>query len=150
VQRLTTNGDGINVPIELPPSWFIWTPAPVAARHALDEFAVSRHKRTQHSHVFVCPHLMTAYWRKTLHKFADLVMEIPAGARSFWPLTHHEPLLIGLAFALLPFPPWILQQHPSLLDLGGQLRSLWATSGTDERPLLRQLCALPTTLARLS
>jgi hypothetical protein len=86
---------------------------------------------------------LTQMWRKKLHKIADLVIEIPAGCRSFWPKYMHEPLLIGLTLRFSSFYPWQLRQSDSLLDMARQLREVWKDPSTDERVILRQLCALP-------
>jgi hypothetical protein len=65
-------------PHELPPTCFLWMPAPAAAGHALDQLMMSRHKRTQHTRIFLCPRLFTSLWRHKLHKVADLVLELLA------------------------------------------------------------------------
>lgn len=49
--------------------------------------------------------------------------------------------LLILPFALVP--PWQLRQSESVLALGGRLRELWKVEEQDDRPLLRELCALP-------
>ncbi len=98
----------------------------------------------------MCPRLLTVHWRKNLYKFTDILLEVPAGARDFWPANMHEPLLIGLTFRLLLSPPWLLKCHPSLLDMGGALRRVWQDRDCNERPFLRQLYALPDALDGLS
>jgi hypothetical protein len=137
------NHEGMWLPLESTSEWFLWTPPPAAAATALSELGVSRHKRPHLNHVFVCPRLLTQMWRKKLHKIADLVIEIPAGCRSFWPKYTHEPLLIGLTLRFSSFYPWQLRQSDSLLDMARQLREVWKDPSTDERVILRQLCALP-------
>jgi hypothetical protein len=117
-------------------------PPPAAAAAALHELGISRHKRTYLGHVFVCPRLFTQRWRKKLFNLADVVLEIGAGRRAFWPLSMHEPLLLGLG-VVLPFSssfPWQLRGSERILALEGPLRQVWQDPLADERPLLRQLC----------
>lgn len=72
------NADGIWMPEEKDESWFLWSPVPAAAFTALQELGVSRHKRPNLGHVFLCPCLFTQHWRKRLHNIADIVLELPA------------------------------------------------------------------------
>jgi len=88
-------------PHELPPTCVLWMPAPAAAGHALDQLMLSRHKRTQLTHIFFCPRLFTSLWRRKLHKVADLVLELPAGPQPFWPSTMHKPLILGLTLCFV-------------------------------------------------
>jgi hypothetical protein len=129
-----------------PNVWFLWTPPPAAARAALEELSVSRHKRPYLNHIFVVPYLFTSQWRCLLHKAADLVFEsCPA-----WPLTMHEPLVFGLTLRFVACPPFQLRYHPSVLELGRTLQGLWPHVSWDERAALCKLCHSPTTLEALS
>jgi hypothetical protein len=92
------------------------------------------------------PRLCTHLWRKKLFKVSDIVLEIPVGARPFWPHSMHEPLLVGLTLRFTSVPPWQLRLSPGLLALGRQLRYLWSDASGDERSLLQHLCLLPDTL----
>ena len=134
------NDEGIWVPTETTEEWFLWTPPPVIADAALDEMLTSRHKRSHLNHIFVCPRLMTQLWRKKLHKLSDLVFEIPAGARAFWPREMHEPLIVGLTFGFARRRPWQLRYSQPVLDLGSQLREVWKDKARCERSVLRKLC----------
>ena len=87
-------------------TWFLWTPAPGAAACALHQLALSRQKRPHLNHVFICPRLMTADWRKKLFKLADLVLELPPGCVPWWPSSMFEPLLLGLTLRLIVCNPW--------------------------------------------
>jgi hypothetical protein len=138
----TPGSAGLWFPGEIPDHWFLWDLAPATAPTALDEVLLSRLKRTHLSHVVIVPRLMTQYWRRKLHKLLDVVLEVPAGARPFWPLAMHEPLLIGLTFRFLSVAPWELRHTSSFLELERAMRCVWRTPGEDERPLLRQLCQL--------
>ncbi len=140
---------GIWVPQESDEAWFLWAPAPAAAATALQELGTSRHKRSHLAHVFVCPRLFTQKWRKRLHNVADIVLELPAGRRPHWPSSMHEPVLIAL---ILPFSaafPWQLRQSGPLLELGRRLREVWKVEEQDDRPILRELCALLGVLGRM-
>jgi len=137
------------VPQESDEAWFLWAPAPAAAATALQELGTSRHKRPHLAHVFVCPRLFTQKWRKRLHNVADIVLELPAGRRPHWPSSMHEPVLIAL---ILPFSaafPWQLRQSGPLLELGRRLREVWKVEEQDDRPILRELCALSGVLGRM-
>lgn len=140
---------GLWHPIEVTDQWFLWTPPPAAGAAALDELGTSRHKRPHLNHIFICPRLMTQHWRRKLHRTADLVIELPAGRRSFWSLAMHEPLVIGLTLRFSSCPPWQLRRSSSLLELERALRQMWRTQDQDERGILRQLCHLPAVLEAL-
>lgn len=51
-------------------SW-IWSPPPCLARVAIDQLCEVKHMFPASKHIFVCPTLMTGYWRKSLGKIAD-------------------------------------------------------------------------------
>ncbi len=53
----------------------------------------------------------------------DIVLEIPAGTRTFWPSSAHEPLVIGLTLCFAACYPWQLRQLETLLALGRKLRA---------------------------
>jgi hypothetical protein len=141
------NADNIWSPVNSADSWLLWCPPPpAAAQAAVNELSLSRQKRTHINHIFVCPRLCTHLWRKKLFKVSDIVLEIPVGARPFWPHSMHEPLLVGLTLRFTSVPPWQLRLSPGLLALGRQLRYLWSDASGDERSLLQHLCLLPDTL----
>jgi hypothetical protein len=141
---------GTYFPLLHPGRWFLWSPPPAAARAALEELAVSRHKRPHLNHIFIVPRLFTSQWRRLLHKTADVIFELPAGARPAWPQHMHEPLVIGLTLRLASCVPFSLRYHASVLELVGTLRSLWPYVSRDERPILRQLCHAPDALEAMS
>ncbi len=138
--------DGAWIPCLASTTWFLWAPAPGAAEAAVDQLAISRHKRPHLNHVFLCPRLLTSTWRKKLFRTADLVLELHAGCYSHWPTHMHEPLLLGLTFHFIQHPPWQLRNTPRLLELGGQVQRLWKSSESDVGSLLFQLCNLPNVL----
>jgi hypothetical protein len=96
---------------------FIWQPPPSVADIACEEIRKARLKWTASTHVFICPRLMTPYWRQHLHRSADLIFEIPTSGE-YWPIDMHEPLILALFFPFLPHRPWQLRQSPSIVELG--------------------------------
>lgn len=140
------NADGVWMPRESSEVWKLWVPAPAAAEVAVEELNTSRHKRTHINHVFIAPHLMTYAWRKRLQKLSDIVFEVPAGARPFWPKSEHEPLIVGLTLRFSHSRPWQVKQSDRILGMDRELRAMWKDPGHDDRDFLRQLCSLPRVL----
>jgi hypothetical protein len=66
---------------------------------------------------------MTQYWRCPLHRLADIVIELPAGACSFWTRSFHEPLIIGLTLCFASVSLWQLRQSPPFWTLTGSCRA---------------------------
>jgi len=83
IQDFATNSDGLEVPVlsGSQSTVYLWTPPPAAAFLALEQLSYARLKRPHLAHIVVCPRLMTAYWRKLLHKQSDLVFTLPCGVR---------------------------------------------------------------------
>ena len=133
------NADGVWIPKESGEKWFLWAPPPAAADVVVDEMNVSRHKRTDIHHIFIAPRLMTFLWRKKLQKLCDIVFEVPAGARPFWPSETHEPLIVGIILPFLPHSPWQVKYSKRFLGMDRTLRELWKEKGKDERSVLCQL-----------
>jgi hypothetical protein len=134
------DADGVWVPSEATDRWYIWCPPPALADIAVEELDVSRHKRSNLNHVMLLPRLTTYAWRKRLSKICDLVIEIPPGARSWWPASEHEPLLLGLTLCFSSSRPWQAKLHPGFLAMGRQLQVLWDREEGSERGLLCKLC----------
>jgi hypothetical protein len=130
-------------------TWLLWDAAPGSSSTILDQLSLSRLKRTHLNHVFICPRLLTQYWRRKLHKICDIVLEIPAGCRSFWPRSMHEPLLLGLTLRFTSCAPWQLRQSTPILEMERTLHEVWRVPDQDERPLLHKLCDLPRLLEAL-
>jgi hypothetical protein len=126
-----------------PSRWFLWSPPPAIGDVAAEELEISRHKRDDLSHIFLCPRLMTYAWRKRLMKICDVVFTIPPGSRTFWPSSEHEPLLLGLTLRFSPRSPWQVKRCPQFLAMAGELQGMWACPEGVERDLLRQLCLDP-------
>jgi hypothetical protein len=136
------NSTGMWIPIEGDDLWFLWDPAPGAGATVVQELGISRHKRTHLGHIFIYPQLLTQKWRRKLHSIADLVFELPAGPRPFWPVVMHEPLVVRLTLPFSASPPWQLRRSSHLLALERSLREVWQDPQRDERVILRQLGSL--------
>jgi hypothetical protein len=116
----------------------VWIPPPAAADVAVELLAKSKHKRPCHQHLIIIPHLLTYRWRKMLSKTCDLVFTVPVGT-DVWASTHHEPLLIGVAFPLISHRPWRLRGTQLLESAECHLRELPKTSPSWGRAILCQL-----------
>ena len=133
----TDKGSGIDYPILKEGRTYVWSPPPFAADIALAEMRKARIKRQKSSHVFVCPRLCSPLWMKQLYKASDVVFEIPSGTPG-WPVTMHEPLLIGLLFPFLRHLPWQLRGTPKMHAMGRDLRCLLKDTDLDPRNFLRK------------
>jgi hypothetical protein len=129
---------------------YLWHPPPAAAHVAVEELRKARLKRQDSTHIFVCPRLMAPYWRRQLHKVADLVFEIPCNALPEWAATNHEPLVVGIVYPFVPHRPWQLRNTPKFRAVARELRSLWKESPGDARPFLRQLRLFSWSLSTMS
>eukprot|EP00978_Attheya_sp_CCMP212_P014301 scaffold36374_cov58-Attheya_sp.AAC.7 len=96
---------------------FIWAPAPAATDVAVELLCDSRHARPWNAHLFVCPALLTSYWRKTLSKVADCMITIQSGL-SLWPAKTHEPLVIAIICPIALVSPWVQRGMPELKGAG--------------------------------
>ena len=116
----------------------VWTPPPAGAGAALEQLGKAIHKRPHHTHLFICPRLMTAHWRKMLGKTCDLIFSIPTGTE-FWDNSQYEPLVAGLYFPLIRHPPWRLRSTPLLERVERKMQSLSPTTPSWGRLVLREL-----------
>ena len=128
----------------------LWAPPPAAARQAVEQLRMSRHKRKESLHVFVCPRVMAYAWRKMLLKESDFMFYLPAGTLPFWGKEHHEPLLIAIAFPYCRHAPWKLGGCPRFLELERDVRRLLKEDKGDPRALLLKLCKLARDVESLS
>jgi hypothetical protein len=117
---------------------YLWNPPPSVAEIACEEIRKARAKRTSSTHIFICPRLLTPYWRSHLHRSADILFEIPAGGE-YWPKEMHEPLILAIFFPLLPHRPWQLRQSPAIVELGDRLQRMWRLGDYTQGPILRKL-----------
>ena len=95
--------------------WWIWTPPLCLAKVTMDELCKAKHIMPGTSHVFICPAVMTGYWRKTLGKIADLMFTLKVGS-CVWNLLLLEPLTVAFVLSLLSSALWKADQLPSMVD----------------------------------
>ena len=63
---------------------------------ALKKMCEAKHINPKGSHVFICPNLMTALWRKLLLKAADLDVTVTYGL-NLLPVEMHESLTLAFS-----------------------------------------------------
>jgi hypothetical protein len=114
-----------------------WFPPPAAADVALEQLRLSRLKRQNSSHVFVCPRLLRPLWRKQFSKACDLIFKIPPGAPG-WPAEMFEPLLIGVCFPFLRSKPWQFRGTPKISSVARKLHGMRQDVELDRGPFLRK------------
>jgi hypothetical protein len=116
---------------------FFWFPPPAVADVAVEQLCESKHIRPWNTHVFACPALMTARWRKQLMKVADVVFVVPVGC-DVWPSNMHEPLVVGLICPLLSSSPWQIKESFLPDRLKTALPKVWSPGGTTEGNSVRE------------
>jgi len=121
------NADGIWMPA-YQSAVYVWTPAPAAGQHAVEQLRQARLKRTSSTHLFLVPRIFTSIWRKQLHKVADLVVELPFDDECWQQNIEHEPLTLAFVFPFVCFKPWQLKRTYAILGMGRVLRRLWKES----------------------
>ena len=112
---------GVPLPI-LQSGHYVWVPPPAVADAAVEQLRKARLKRQESSHIFVVPKIYKHNWIGQLYKTADIVFELKAGRRSYWPSNTHESLVIGICFPFLSFKPWQLWNTTDLLEVDKGLR----------------------------
>ena len=95
-------------------SW-IWAPSPCTAQIAVEQLCEAKHLFPATSHIFLCPAVMTAYWRKILGKIADTMFTIKAGT-CLWPTDMFEPLTIAFIKLLLSTSAWKVNRLSSVVE----------------------------------
>ena len=117
-------------------SW-IWSPPPCLANIALEQLCEAKHIFPASSHIFVCPALMTAYWRKTLGKIADTSFTVKPGS-SIWPFEMLEPLTIAFVKPLLPHSPWKHSRLPIVAEWESEMYTMQPRYLKDVRDHMRK------------
>ena len=128
--------------------FYCWAPPPAAAYKAIEQLRIARHKRQRSSHVFISPRLMTCMWRSSLHKIADLVVEMPS-TMPFWPTGMHEPLVIGFVFPAFQHKPWLCMGTPLTERFKLDIKRAFADC-LDAIPLLKSIVYTATSSKRLT
>jgi hypothetical protein len=116
---------------------FVWCPPPALADIALEQMCEVKHVHPNTTHVFLCPALMTADWRKQLLKAADCCVTLLQGA-PLWVAKQHEPVVCALICPLLKHRPWQVKQEEWLAKWKGEVPRLWRQGGRDWRHHMRQ------------
>ena len=111
------NQEGIWMP-KYESSVYVWTPAPAAGQHAVEQLRQARLKRTSSTHLFLIPRIFTSIWRKQLHKVSDLVVELPFDNECWQQNIEHEPLTLAIVFPFISFKPWQLKRTYAILGMG--------------------------------
>ena len=70
----------------------------MVARILIEELRQARKKRTQSVHILGFLRLLCSEWRRNIQKYADLIIEIPAGCGDILPREMHETLMIVIYF----------------------------------------------------
>jgi hypothetical protein len=128
---------------------FIWSPPPAAAGVAIEELRKARIKRTDSTHIFLCPRLLTTEWLKQLHKASDHILTILPNC-SIWPATMHEPLICGLILPYSQHRPWTIRETPKVVKLVGSLRKVLKEGKDLGGNLLRELLLLAQRVPSMS
>ena len=96
-----------------PKGQWIWTPPPCLAKLAVEQMCEVKHIFLLLQHIFVCPSLMTGYWRKSLNKLADTSLMFKAGL-CIWEDVMLEPLTVAFVASLISSPPWQVKRLSGL------------------------------------
>jgi hypothetical protein len=116
----------------------VWSPPPAAAEAASEQVCRMIHKYPNSCHLFVCPRLMTARWRRRVEKVGDFNFELGPGS-DIWSHARHEPLLIYACLPLSTHSPWKLKGTKFVDNLDRKMRELHHTNRKRRGRLLRQL-----------
>jgi hypothetical protein len=127
---------------------YIWSPPPVIADVALEEFPKAIHKRPDAFHIFLAPKLYSPLWLRMFYKLSDFVLQLSPGSM-YWPTSMHEPLLVYIALPLHMRKPWSLQRTPLLVGME-KLRRLPDPSKADGRDILCKLLQIPRRFAGMA
>ena len=125
-----------------PEDWFnkvwdtqlIWATPPAIAGAVVEQLCEAKqHTNPDHSHIFICPALMTASWRKQLSKLADVLVTVPVGSK-VWPPEMHEPtIVIALICPLLTSSPWQVRDTKLVAEFADSVRGVWSADCSRER-----------------
>ena len=150
---------GVDTPLVLTPndlftrghthSTCIWIPPPAAGDVALEQMALSIHKRPKHTHLILIPRLFTSRWRKYLGKVCNLTFTVPLGS-DIWDLTNFEPLIAGIYLPLSRHKPWNLRGTPMLERVERMLHEMPPSDPRWGRSVLRELLFQARSLETMS
>jgi hypothetical protein len=116
---------------------YVWDVPPAAATAGVEWMASSIHKRSDSTHVFVVPRLMTAWFYRVLSKACDLIFTVPIDS-DVWDANQFEPLLIGLYLPLSSNAPWRHKGTPRVDEVLRSVSKVWKESFERASPILRK------------
>jgi hypothetical protein len=105
-----------------PGKQLLWAPPLAAAEAASKEMAWMIHKYNS-CHLFVCPCLMTARWRRHVGWLADFKFKLGAGS-DILTKAWHGPLLIYVCLPLSTHSPWKLKGTTFEYSMERKMRNL--------------------------
>ena len=117
------NHKGLDGTLDADSKCWVWTPSPCSAQVAIEQMCKMKHIFPYSSHVFVCPAVMTAYWRKILGKISDTMFTIKAGS-FIWPSDMYEPLTIAFVKPFLSKSLWKVGQLQSVVEWERDVREV--------------------------
>lgn len=128
----------------------MWPPPPATAEAASKQMAHMIHRYPNTCHLFVCPCLMTARWRRRIGWLADFKLGSGICTKA-----RHKPLLIYACLPLSSHRPWKLKESKFMDSLERKIHNLHPTNFKWQGCLLCQLLlqargleALPEGLVR--
>lgn len=117
---------------------WIWAPPPAAALYAMEELALARLKRADHTLAIVMiPLLLKPEWFRRFSRSVDVYFVVRPN-HTFWGPSMHEPLLIGICFPLLSCEPWAWKNAEFMVGLGRTLSAVHKKDSNAGRDLLRK------------
>ena len=135
--KVATTEDWFGSVFDAPTGAWIWSPPPCLARVAIAQLCDVKHMFPASKHIFVCPALMTGYWRKSLGKISDAMFTLRSGS-VIWKKEMLEPLTIAFVRPLLHRAPWRVRRMGFVDKWQRELRPLSYTSRTNVRNHMRK------------
>ena len=111
--KIATTEDWFDDAFSDPEGKWIWCPPPCLAKIAVEQLCEVKYVLPDSQHIFICPALMTGYWRKKLGKLVDTMFSLKAGC-FVWPTGMFESLTIAFVKSFLPQPPWKFRHLPTM------------------------------------
>ena len=136
--KVATTADWFHGVFQDPNGAWIWAPPPALAKVAVEQMCEAKHIFPNSKHVFVCPALMTGYWRKQLGKLADTSFTIKATENGTWEKDMFEPLTIAFVRPLLSSRPWKAGRLNRVSTWKGNLREMRWDNPRDVRNHMRK------------
>jgi hypothetical protein len=116
---------------------YVWTLPPALADVAMEQMCEVKHVHPYTSHVFLCPALMTARWRKQLLKASDVCLSLLQGSPA-WVDKQHELVVCALIGPLLSCRPWKVKSHHWVEEWRSEVPRMWRQGGSAWRGHMRK------------